>query len=137
MSAERHREGLIRGLPDSRNRSHLRGSCLRPPGFCFRDSLSDATTRRTRGCSARPAATLVPLKAGMRKVAKAFTSLLEMHGLEQSFGTPRILSVEGLEFGSAARTRDCAECRMAELAQLGRWYAVIAAQEAERVAAAL
>ena len=73
----------------------------------------------------------------MRKVAKALTSSAEMHGLEPSFGTPRILSVEGLEFGSAARTRDCAECRMAELAQLGRWYAVIAAQEAERVAAAL
>ena len=25
-----------RRLPVPRNRSHLRGSCLRPPGFCFR-----------------------------------------------------------------------------------------------------
>ena len=45
--------------------------------------------------------------------------------------------MDGLEFASAACTRDGAECRIAGLAQLGRWYGVIAAQEAERVAAAL
>jgi hypothetical protein len=73
------------------------------------DSLSDATARCPRGCSERPAATLTPPDARLRKVANRLgsASYLEMaKAVASSIGRWRVLDDSGHGSAVAASISD-------------------------------